>query len=247
MSLTQNFWMVTFLEKQYYFSPYLIFNGIGLILGLLLLEKKLMRFYKKDHNKIYILYVLSIVAGWIGAHLFDSILKDQIVGNAGFTFLGGLLLGSTVFCIFFKILFQKDPLITALNTGVMPLVLGHAIGRIGCFFSGCCFGKEIAKSHLFYPFIYRHPTQLYESVFLFVLFFFLKSKSKVSIYILDIYIYLIFYSTFRFFIEFYRGDYRGIYWIGLSPSQWISIVIFIGTIAFMVSKNTKDILQTNKF
>lgn len=239
MPTIQKYWELTILEKTYYLSPYLIFNGIGLILGLLLLDNKLKNTFKKEHDKIYIMFVWSIVVGWFGAHVFDVFLKSQAFGHAGFTFLGGLIFSSAFFIVLFIRYDNRANLLTALNVAVMPLVLGHAFGRIGCYFSGCCYGNIIDHSNFLSSFFTRHPTQLYESIFLFILFAFLSLKDKMKICISDICIYLILYGTFRFIIEFLRGDYRGQYLNGVSPSQWISLFIIMGTFIFLVTKSRK--------
>ena len=238
MPTIQNYWELTIFEKTYYLSPYLIFNGIGFILGLLLLDKKLKKTFRKEHDRIYIMYVLGIAAGWLGAHIFDVLFKSQAFGHAGFTFWGGLIFGSAFFSVLFIRYGNRSNLIIALNIGVMPLVLGHAIGRIGCYFSGCCYGKIIVHSNFLSSYFTRHPTQIYEFFFLFILFTFLSIKDTMKIYISDIYIYLLFYGTFRFFVEFLRGDYRGQYLNGLSPSQWISLSIIMGIFIFLVTKSS---------
>lgn len=230
---------LTIFEKTYYLSPYLILNGIGFILGLLLLDKKLKNTFKKEHDRIYIMFVFSIVAGWFGAHVFDGLFKSQAFGHAGFTFLGGLIFGTTFFIVLFIRYTSKVNLMTAINVAVSPLVLGHAIGRIGCYFSGCCYGRIIDHSNLLSSFFERHPTQIYESIFLFILFSFMSLKDKMKIYISDIYIYLLLYGIFRFFIEFLRGDYRGQYLNSLSPSQWISLFIIMVIFICLATKPIK--------
>jgi phosphatidylglycerol:prolipoprotein diacylglycerol transferase len=235
----QKYWDLTIFEKTYHLSPYLILNGMGLICGLLLLDKKLENIFNKNSSKIYIIFVLSIVAGWLGAHVFDVLAKNQVLGHAGFTFLGGLIFGTVFFIVLFVRYFNRDNLMTALNVAVMPLVLGHAIGRIGCYFSGCCYGKIIAHSNYLSSVFLRHPTQIYESIFLSMLFVFLTLKEKMRIFIPDVYIYLVSYCSFRFFIEFLRGDYRGQYANDLSPSQWVSLSIIMGVLLFLSAKSIK--------
>ena len=190
------------------------------------------------------MYVLSIIAGWLGAHICDALFKSQAFSHAGFTFLGGLIFGSAFFIVSFIKFNGRENVMTALNAGVMPLVLGQATGRIGCYFSGCCYGKLIAHSNLLSSFFARHPTQIYESLFLFILFAFFSLKDKLRICIADIYLYLMFYGTFRFFIEFLRGDYRGHYLYGLSPSQWLSLVIIMGMSIFLTTKSGRKLFIT---
>lgn len=241
----QKYWDLIIFEKTYHLSPYLILNGIGLIMGLLLLDKKLKNAFNKDSDRIYIIFVLSIVAGWLGAHVLDVIAKKQVVGHAGFTFFGGLIFGAGFFVLVFVRYFNSHKLLTALNVGVTPLILGHAIGRIGCYFSGCCYGKVIDHSNYLSSVFLRHPTQIYESIFLFLLFVFLNLKEKMRFQISDVYIYLILYGIWRFFIEFLRGDYRGQYFSGLSPSQWISLSIIFCICLLLIIKVSKKHLTNH--
>lgn len=116
------------------------------------------------------------------------------------------------------------------------LALGHAIGRIGCFSAGCCWGKptslpwaitftktdahELTGVPLNVP---VHPTQLYESVSNLLIFWFLWKrihKPHVSGGIFGW--YLVLYSTARFLIEFVRNHEQALQ-LGLSLTQWISI------------------------
>jgi phosphatidylglycerol:prolipoprotein diacylglycerol transferase len=117
------------------------------------------------------------------------------------------------------------------------LALGHAIGRIGCFFAGCCYGKESSlpwsvifndENSLAVIGVHLHPTQIYETIGNFLLFTFLKfygrKKRRTGMIFA---VYLIIYSVLRFVVEIFRGDYRGIQYVGLSISQVISMGLFM--------------------
>jgi len=224
----QYFWIITCFNREYYFSPYLILNGVGLIISLLILDNVLNFSFNIERNKIYSLYVFSIVAGWVGAHFFDFIVKyPQLNSHAGFTFYGGFLSGLIFFCMLFLYFFNKKNLLQALDAGVIPLIVAQAIGRVGCYFSGCCYGKAIKTTNFFTNFFDRHPTQLYESAFLICILIIIYLKNKYKVLILNIYVYIFCYGFFRFFIEFLRDDYRGVYLLNLSPSQWISTFLVL--------------------
>ena len=138
-----------------------------------------------------------------------------------------------------------------LNFSIPSVILVHAFGRIGCFLGGCCFGKPTNNFFgIFFPdnsipfHYYRqhiriYPTQLFESIFLFILFI---ATIKFIPFKFCLVAYFIFYGLFRFFIEYLRGDYRGILFINtLSPSQIISIVfVALGVILYIISKGTKN-------
>ena len=117
--------------------------------------------------------------------------------------------------------------------------MGQAIGRIGCYFNGCCYGKYYTgllsvkyvvdgkETHVF-------PTWFIESFFCFVLFicmFLISKKIYSGIYAA---IYMMSYSLFRFVIEYFRGDLvRGV-WYGVSTSQYISICIFVVGVVILI-------------
>jgi len=108
------------------------------------------------------------------------------------------------------------------------LALGIAIGRIGCFLNGCCYGTV---SNV--PWSIRinnqqvHPTQLYESLFCFLLFLFLwiiRNRTRKDGDLFKI--FLLIYSFFRFWIEFLRGD-KVIFIFNVSIAQVLSASVFL--------------------
>jgi phosphatidylglycerol---prolipoprotein diacylglyceryl transferase len=121
------------------------------------------------------------------------------------------------------------------------IALGQGIGRIGCFMAGDDYGKptdlpwgvsftdpdaaQIGGAPLNVP---LHPVQLYESLFCFMLFFFLVHKSKNRKFEGQVILaYSLLYAAGRFMIEFVRGDAdRGFVLSGvLSTSQLCAILV----------------------
>lgn len=130
----------------------------------------------------------------------------------------------------------------------VSIPLFHMFGRIGCFLGGCCYGIEsrwgfITHNNPFYPElndVVRLPVQLIEAavnlcLFAVLLSLFSKNKHRGNL----LYIYLIFYSTVRFILEFYRGDVVRGFWAGLSTSQWISIILFVFALSKLLLKKRK--------
>ena len=160
----------------------------------------------------------------------------EIVASAfgGMVFYGGFLGGLFGLSIFsrFSCCASRGYLFD-LYAIVTPLF--HFFGRIGCFFGGCCYGIEsdfgfTVTGNPIVPElngVCRFPVQLVEAGCNLILFFvllklFLGNKHQSRM----IYIYMLLYPIIRFCLEFLRGDsIRGI-WLGLSTSQWISIVLF---------------------
>lgn len=108
------------------------------------------------------------------------------------------------------------PWMRAMDQIIPSVALGHAIGRIGCFLNGCCYGRP---SRLFGT----HPTQLYESAGLFLLFVGLvvadrrplKSGRLFSLTLGG-------YALLRFVVEFFRGDQIPMS-LNLTLVQWMSL------------------------
>lgn len=202
-------------------SPYLFLNGIALIVGLLLFDQALEKHQRTRRDAAYVLFVMALVAGWFGAHVLDWLIGTQSFGRAGFIFYGGLLSGCLFVATVGRCYLSSHELWGSLNTAVVPLLVSHGIGRIGCFLAGCCYGTTTAWGS-------RHPTQVYESAYLFLLALVL-SRQDVPWFARRVYVYLTAYPAFRFILEMFRGDDRGRA-LGLSTSQWISLG-FLGVAA----------------
>jgi prolipoprotein diacylglyceryltransferase len=106
---------------------------------------------------------------------------------------------------------------------VYPLIVGTAIGRIGCFLTGLSDRTYGIATTLpwgvdFGDGIYRHPTQLYEIIFLLGLMVFLKIRSRYHRQEGDLFkFYMVAYLSFRLLIDFIKPDFHPI--LGLSAIQ----------------------------
>ena len=116
---------------------------------------------------------------------------------------------------------------------IIPYVaLGQSIGRIGCFFNGCCYGKPMNALENF-------PTQIYAALALVIIFVILKIAQKKSFFAGFIFIlYLVLYSVQRFFIDFLRGDTPR-YYLNLTASQLISIVVLVIAFGFYLTRKKR--------
>lgn len=112
------------------------------------------------------------------------------------------------------------------------LALAQGIGRIGCFLNGCCYGSVAPSSFLLavvFPneSLFRHPTQIYSSFTLILLFVALRKWQGSRHFNGEIFLgYAILYSLTRFGLEFLRGDNPKLL-AHLTMSQLISIAIFV--------------------
>ncbi len=154
---------------------------------------------------------------------------------SGFVFYGGLIggaLGVIIYCKQFKM-----PIKPFMEVAAPAIPLMHGIARVGCLCAGCCYGMEYdGPFSITYPHnsftqgiagVPRFPTQIIETVVNLILFVCLyimvkRGKSKDG---QAIGVYLIVYSIMRFCLEFARGDAIRGGFLGLSTSQWISLVL----------------------
>lgn len=198
--------------------------------------------------KAQILFWGLFLFAWVGAKLLFYITAEEEISllgqvsfwtGGGFVFYGGLI-GGLVYLGLFKFFDQKIT-INILSPILPALIIGHGIGRIGCFLAGCCFGD---KTDFFWGLYshehFRHPTQLIESTGL-ILIGICILKSKATQFRL-VNCYLIYYGSLRFFVEMLRGDLIRGHWGPLSPSQWISIVLILIGLA-LVLKNKINRLE----
>ena len=223
--------------------------GVMIAVGLLCAFLVLFYYSKKKHidSKLvdFVFYdgVVSIAFGFFSAALFQALynyIKNPAGGfhfGSGITFIGGLIGGVICFLAVYFI-FKKRLNIRLLDIiDIIPcsIFVAHGWGRIGCFFAGCCYGKETSSFlGVQFPNLPNpvYPTQLFEAVFLFIMFGICSYLVLKKDFKHNLGLYLISYGVFRFLIEFLRGDDRGQIFGGLiSPSQFWSIIMIIAGVA----------------
>ena len=160
----------------------------------------------------------------------------QRIARAGGVFYGGLLGGIGLAALRAKI--GRVDLKNVFDFAAYAAFAFQSLGRLGCWFAGCCYGIMLANGT-------RFPVQLFEAGFCFVaLFVFLAIKPERRRPGLPLFpVYLITYSAGRFILEFLRGDANRGVWI-LSTSQWIALaLIALAVVWLMKSKETKQVFQ----
>lgn len=181
--------------------------------------------------------ILIILSAIVGSRLFyilfynleytlkhpRELLKLQ---QTGLVFYGGLIFAVAAGIMYCRKKHVSVPL--AMDVAAPSIAIGQAIGRIGCFMAGCCYGEPalsvpwaVQFPHLEYP---RHPTQIYESLATFgiflVLFQFRRHKGRNG---QVMWLYIVMYTSVRFVIEFFRGDNPAVL-LGMTISQVISVL-----------------------
>jgi phosphatidylglycerol:prolipoprotein diacylglycerol transferase len=200
-----------------------------------------------DETRVLDLGIYIIISALIGAKLlllltefrsfWDNPRELLTLVWSGGVFYGGLILA--VIVAFWYIRRIGLPLWTTCDVFAPGIALGHVIGRFGCFFAGCCYGKPTSLPWgitFTDPFtalnvgtplnVPLHPTQLYEAgAEALILGLLLLTESRGRRFAgRTFWLYVFLYAVSRYIIEIFRDDPRGM--VGsFSTSQFISIVL----------------------
>ena len=200
-------------------------------------------------------FYLIFIAGFIGGKLFYYLERPKYFFSnpklmlhnfsGGFVFYGSFITIIPILIWYLKK--HKIPVLPMLDILAITTLIVHAIGRLGCFFGGCCYGKPTdAFTGVAFPKTNGtpvHPTQLYEITALLIIMGILlyikkKQQFKGQLFIL----YLILYAIARNILELFRGDKRGYIIDGvLSHSQFIGIIIILIAIILYFKIKNKQI------
>jgi len=212
-------------------------------------------------EKIYDLCLWMLLSSLIGSKILmfftEPEYRDHPLQLLSLDFLrsGGVFYGGLIGAIltgYFLMRRYKLPWWKTADACAPGIAIGNFFGRQGCFAAGCCWGKpttlpwgvkftELGHEITGVPTdAYLHPTQLYESFAMLLVFFFLlwlhKHRRFSGQVILS---YALLYSVIRFGIEFLRDDPRGDVFglttlTGLSTSQIISIIVGTGALGLIL-------------
>ena len=223
-----------------------VLNWLGYLVGgvVFLIQARRRKLATEGMGIIFAVALIGGLAGaklteWIfgaGAPMFNSpaAFFSPLVG--GRSILGGVLVG------WLCVEIAKKRMGIRRKTGdlfALALPAGEAVGRLGCFFGGCCYGKSAdVPWAVFQHGDLRHPTQLYSSlaaiITLFVVWFFRNRTPEGSLFP----IYLMMFGGSRFVIESFREGEAA--FAGLSLAQWIAIEIFASALIMLVVRLRKS-------
>lgn len=257
---------ILFKIGSFEFASYGLMTALAYLAGSFYLFKRL-HYIKLDKDTFWNIIFIAFVAALLGSKILYLLLSWQELGATfgerfffalknfryGFVFLGGAV--TAILSLLYYMKKKNLPVLKTADFLVVGLPLAHAVGRIGCFLAGCCHGKPtqmpwgviFTHPHTLVPPQFQgialHPTQLYEVGANLILFFFLQQYYKkphknggvLAAYIVG-------YGVIRFVIEFFRGDFRGGFWWGLSPSQLISAaaVLAVACVWIFLKKDQKN-------
>lgn len=201
--------------------------------------------------------ILYLIVSWESidfSRITDLDYLNTLMGG-GFVFYGGLIGGLAGLYLCGKIL--HIPVLEYAEATIPVIPLAHAFGRIGCAFVGCCYGipydgpgavvyTESIAAPLNTPLF---PVQAVEAagnlVITGVLCMYGVYCRRQGRRAKSVQLYLVMYAVLRFVLEFLRYDdsERGIV-LGLSTSQWISIIICIAVFGLEMRERRKKFVQS---
>ena len=224
--------------------------------------------YDTDFFDVILVEIYGIVGAFLGSKIlflitaYKSIAWEKIfefkyfmeVLQNGFVFYGGLAVAILFILLGGKI--HKLETFKILRRFIFMIPIMHAFGRVGCFMAGCCYGgpyrgwgsvtfpdgsQAPSGDSLF-------PVQLVEAILVLIIAILILTLQMKKYFYYTIELYLLTYSIIRFALEFLRYDAIRGEALGLSTSQWISIVVFVGTLIYLLRniKNRKNYVSKER-
>lgn len=231
---------------------YALFVALGAALGLSLFFLRL----PKGTARAAARWTAAVAAGaLLGAKLLylATMPRGTPLSSAlltGFVFHGGLLGGALIGLLAARAL--RLDVLMLMDHAAPCLAIGHGIGRVGCFFAGCCYGVPVPWGIVLpqalaaprdVPLL---PVQLIEAalnVTLGVALLRYARKEREPGYTAGL--YCLSYAVLRFCLEFFRGDeVRGAA-AGLSTGQWMSLALLAAGLTLFARVCTADLELQN--
>lgn len=179
--------------------------------------------------------IAYVAANW--SHYRAAPLAIIRIDQGGLIFYGGLLLASAALALFAR--HHRLPLWHLADFAIPGLAIGHALGRVGCFLNGCCYGRPagdhfcgvifppVCEPGKLFAGIPLYPVQIIESACLLAIWLALlaaypRRKKDGAVFAL----YLVLYPPCRFLLEYLRGDERQS-WFVLDVAQATSLALLL--------------------
>jgi phosphatidylglycerol:prolipoprotein diacylglycerol transferase len=172
-----------------------------------------------------------------GSYYLAAPLEIVRIDQGGLIFYGGFLLGCVALVLFAR--HHRLPVWHLADFAIPALAIGHALGRVGCFLNGCCYGRPagdhacgiayppVCEPGKLFPGVPLFPVQILESAALLAIWAVLlraypRRKKDGVVFAL----YLLLYPPVRFALEYLRGDERQS-WLALDVAQVTSLALFL--------------------
>lgn len=253
-------WPILFDHGPLVLHTYGAFVALGFFLGYRMMLS-LARRRGVDDAAVSDLAWICLLSGLVGARLFYvafnwrtyqlyplDVLK---VWEGGLVWYGGLIAAAVAGTLWAR----RRGLSAALMADLAApgVALGHALGRLGCFAAGCCYGKPCSlpwaatfrhPKTLAPAGVPLHPAQMYEAALDFLLFFalfaWLRRRPDQAGTGRPAVLYVVLYSLIRLGVEFFRADDRGPVAGGLTATQWIAAAMFLAAVLLLPFSRRRD-------
>lgn len=207
------------------------------------LEKQLIKndLTEKYNRKVaFDLAIVVMLSGFVGGRLLHVFYEEWLYymiyplevfkfWKGGFVYYGGWF--ASFFAAWMFLRQRKLELLPWLDFYTPLLSLGYALGRVACYFEGCCYGNTFIPLQLIMVFC---------ELALLAALLVLEKRSVFNRSGNLFFFWVVIHATTRFIIEFFRSDDRGHMILHtLSISQVLSLVLFIAAMTFFYCKWTK--------
>ena len=239
------------IEIRWYSLAYIFGIIIGWVYSkkYLINDKSILNIFDDLITYLIIGVILGGRLGYILFYNLDYYLNNLneilMLWKGGMSFHGGVI-GVVISTILFSKKHNINPF-TFLDLIAVVAPIGIFLGRIANFLNSELYGKE---TEIFWSVIYpkidnltRHPSQIYEAIFegliLFLILNLLVKKNLLGKKGLISSCFLIFYSLFRFVLEFFRepDPQIGYLIINMTMGQILSLILFVIGISLLLKKN----------
>ncbi|MEO8434168.1 MAG: prolipoprotein diacylglyceryl transferase [Pyrinomonadaceae bacterium] len=246
-------------------NTYGVFLALA-FLGGILVATKLAERDGLPRERIYDLCLWMLLASLVGSKILMFFTEPEYrehpaqLFSLDFLRSGGVFYGGLIGALIAAYLLMRRyglPWWKTADACAPGIALGNVLGRLGCFSAGCCWGKPtslpwgvrftvLGHEVTGVPIDARlHPTQLYESFAMLIVFFFLiwlHRRKKFNGQVILAYIAI--YAAVRFVIEFVRDDPRGdilglTTLTGLSTSQIIGLIVGVGALVLLIIRRRR--------
>ncbi|MFC1813372.1 prolipoprotein diacylglyceryl transferase [Thermodesulfobacteriota bacterium] len=232
------------------------FVAAGFVAGILLAKREA-GLLGEDQEKIMDLCFYILIAAIIGSRFLYVVINPEIffsdpleifrIWNGGLVFYGGFIAAVGAAIIYLKN--EKISIPKTSDIMAPSIAIGHFLGRMGCFFAGCCYGRgcdlpwavKFTHPDSLAPIgIPLHPTQLYSSLnnlMIFTVLWCFRRRKKYDGQLFLIYVFL--YGITRSFLEVFRGDDRGDSLFGIfSVSQVLGLSMAVVAVIMLLRPGT---------
>ncbi len=209
------------------------------------------RYVNMSYDEVVDFSIITIIFGFVGARLLFVVymwdyykvrpLEIFAIWQGGIIFYGGLIGG--VLTLVVQARLKKISILRMMDLLVPGVALAQGFGRVGCYLNGCCYGKptDLPIGVLFPGHsLPLHPAQIYDSIFCFILFWFLSAYYKKHSDRIGAtsFLYFTIQPIGRFIIEFFRDDMAKILF-GMTLGQVVSAGIFLAATSVYLFRRSK--------